>query len=214
VRSNYSGKNYQRYMAMQLVLSKKLSNKWMADVSFTYQDHKQFWDKGEWESYNNNAYLNNFDYYNGGVLAPESGGSGYTKIYMNSRWMFQINGMYLMPWGLNLSVMLSLRDGYPYVPYMTNSDSPIYGDREIYTYKAGVKLGDDRLPMNWLLNLGIEKTFKLSDYSNVTLFAQLQNATNNNLDLKRDYDLDSTTYSNAVRVMNPGIFQFGIRVDF
>ena len=36
--------------------------------------------------------------------------------------------------------------------------------------KTGKKFGDDRLPTFWMLNLGLEKTFKVSDTVGVTLF--------------------------------------------
>ena len=93
-------------MAVELIFTKKLSNKWMADASFTYQDWKSFMDKSEHFS------LNNFDYFNESVVAPETSGSGLTGIFINSRWMFKLSGLYQLPWGINVSAVFQAREGY------------------------------------------------------------------------------------------------------
>ena len=106
---NYE-KDYERFMAVELSMTKKLSNHWMADASFTYQDWKSFMDKSE------NFNLNNFDYFNEAVVAPETSGSGLTGIFINSRWMFKLSGLYQLPWGINVSAVFQAREGYV-IPY-------------------------------------------------------------------------------------------------
>ncbi|GAH87493.1 unnamed protein product, partial [marine sediment metagenome] len=66
-QQNYD-KRYDRYMAGQIVLKKRLSNKWMLDASFTYADWKRF-HKGE---YLGSIGPNNGAFSDGGQVGPES----------------------------------------------------------------------------------------------------------------------------------------------
>ena len=45
-------------------------------------------------------------------------------------------------------------------------------------YEGGKKFGDDRLPTFSILNLGLEKAFKISDNTTATLFVDWYNVTN------------------------------------
>ncbi|MEN8223500.1 MAG: hypothetical protein ABFR36_09625, partial [Acidobacteriota bacterium] len=199
-------KNYNQYMAMQLVLSKKFSNKWMFDASFTYQDWvaKRF--KSEYYD------QTNYDYYNEGVVAPEAGGSGVQGIFVNARWMFKLSGLYQLPWGINITGVLNAREGYV-IPYFENFQRPA-GLGWTKFYEPGKKMGDDRLPTFWMLNLGLEKTFKVSDTVTATLFIDGYNITNNSTTLKVENTLGTSATDDILRVLNPAVFQFGFRVNF
>jgi hypothetical protein len=202
--TNYKN-DYEKYMAVELAFTKKLSNKWLADASFTYQDWKSVWDKSE------HFNQNNFDFFNEGVVAPESGGSGYTGIFVNSRWMFKLSGLYQLPWGLNLSAVLQAREGYV-IPYRVQVSLPGGLGRTNF-YEGGKKMGDDRLPTFTIINLGLEKVFKISDTTTATLFVDWYNVTNKQATLKLENLIG--TYKDEVQVVtNPGNFQFGIRVNF
>ena len=203
---NYA-KAYDQYLAGQLVLSKKLSNKWMADASFFYMDwtSKRFAE----ETFN----MNNFDYYNGGVVAPETSGSGLADIWINSRWSFKFSGLYQLPWNISITGVLQVREGYP-IFYMQSVSGLPGGVAAQEIAKKGTKFGDQRLPTNWVLSLGLEKNFKISDTTNATLFVDLYNATNNQQILKVDNSYNSPRKGESLMVTNAGMFQFGVRVNF
>ncbi|TFG79319.1 MAG: TonB-dependent receptor [Chrysiogenales bacterium] len=202
--TNYE-KDYEKYMAVNVVFTKKMSNKWMADASFTYSDWMSTMDRSE------HFDQNNFDFFNEAVVAPQSGGSGMTGIYVNSRWMFKLSGLYQLPFGLNLSAVFQAREGYV-IPYRTRIYLP-GGIGWTYFYEGGKKFGDDRLPTFAILNLGLEKVFKISDNSTATLFVDWYNVTNKQATLK----LDNTIGPNKDEIQmvtNPGNFQFGFRLNF
>jgi len=200
-------KAYDQYLAGQLVLTKKLSHKWMADASIFLMDwtSKRFAD----ETYN----LNSFDYFNGGCTAPETAGSGLVDIWINARWSFKLSGLYQLPWNVNLTGVLQVREGYP-VFYQQSYNITQGNVGLVELAKLGTKFGEDRLPTNWILNLGLEKTFKISDTTNATMFVDLYNATNNQQTLKVDNSWVSARKGEALMVTNAGMFQFGIRVNF
>ncbi len=217
-------KDYNKYMAINLIFTKKFANKWMADASFTYQDWKQV--RFEEEAFN----MNNFNYFNNGVVAPETSGSGLTGVYMNSRWLVKLSGLYQLPYGINFTAVFQAREGYV-IPYSISYRYKLYADQSATTvafYEPGKKFGDDRLPAFWMLNLGLEKTFKVSDTTSVTLFVDGYNVTNNGIDLKVDSSIGAVTNitggaatvtPNATArqsqiINNVGNFQFGVRVNF
>ncbi len=203
--SNHSG-SYNLYKAIQLVFSKKLSHGWMLDASFTYAD---------WTSHDDPAESfdkTNFDFYQDGVVAPQSSGSGIRGVYVNARWQFKLSGLYQLPWGINVTGVFQAREGYV-VPYY---ELKYRGSGLGWTnmYEPGKKFGDDRLPNFWILNLGLEKAFKVSDTTTATLFVDGYNITNNNTTLRVNPQLGTALTDTIERILNPGIFQFGVRVSF
>ena len=198
--------SYLMYKAIQLELNKKLSNKWMANLSFTFQDWKHKNDESDFVD------LTNFDFYNEGDVAPNTEGSGLSDIFFGSNWMVKFTGMYQLPWGLTASAFFQAKQGNP---------QPLrrryrLGQGAVYIYRDGYKLGDERLPTLWMLNLGLEKTLKLGDAVTATLVLDWYNVTNNQIELKYDLAIgeDAPGENEPVMWMGPGVFQFGVRVNF
>ncbi len=207
--TNYDGDTNYEYMALQFIFSKKFSDKWMLDASFTYADWKANYAKADY----NNGDLTNYEYFNGAVRAPAvSGSSGLSGIYVNARWQFKLSGLYQLPWGINVTGVFQAREGYV-LPF---HESVYRGNGLGWTnmYPAGEKFGDNRLPTFWMLSLGLEKTFKVSDTVTTTFFVDGYNVTNNNTTLLVETSLTASNYNEPLRILNPGIFQFGIRVNF
>jgi len=63
---------------------------------------------------------------------------------------------------------LELIEGYV-IPYYEEFSRP-GGLSWSKIYEPGKKIGDNRLPTFWMLNVGLEKTFKVSDTVTTTLF--------------------------------------------
>ncbi|MEN8223042.1 MAG: carboxypeptidase regulatory-like domain-containing protein [Acidobacteriota bacterium] len=206
--TNFDGDTNYEYMALQFIFSKKYSEKWMLDASFTYADWKTNYNKADY----GDGDLTNFDYFNGGVRAPASGGSGLSGVYVNARWQFKLSGLYQLPWGLNATAVFQAREGYV-LPF---HERTYRGNGLGWTniYPADEKFGDNRLPTFWMLSLGLEKTFKVSDTVTTTLFVDGYNITNNNTTLLVETNLTAANFNEPLRILNPGIFQFGVRVNF
>ncbi len=83
-------------------------------------------------------------------------------------------------------------------------------------YEAGKKFGDDRLPAFWTLNLGVEKKFPLGSdgRTTATVFVDAYNLTNNATVLARGAQFDTPSFGKVTKELNPGIFQFGFRLNF
>jgi len=206
-RTNYDNR-YQRYMAGQFVLKKRLSNKWMLDASFTYSDWKQF-NKGEFLS--SSIGPNNSAYYDEGVVAPESGGSGQTDIFVNSRWQFKLSGLYQLPYGFNVAGVFRAREGYIIRTNELISLPGIPGATEIH---GPGKFGDERLPSFWELDLRLEKVWNVTETSTVVFAIDAFNITNSAHVLKQEPRLTADSYGNPLRILNPRVVRFGIRFNF
>jgi hypothetical protein len=198
--------SYLLYKALQVELNKKLSNKWMANLSVTIQDWKHHHDRSDFID------LTNFDFFDGGDVAPNTEGSGLTDVFLGSDWMVKFTGMYQLPWGLTLSAFLQAKQGGPQ-PLRRRG---VFGQGAVYVYRDGYKLGDERLPTLWMLNLGLEKTLKLGDAVTATLVVDWYNVTNNQIELKRNITIgaDPPGEDQPIMWMGPGVFQFGVRVNF
>jgi len=198
-------KAYDRYLGLQFVLTKKLASKWMANFSFTFQDWKHY--RFAEETLN----MNNFNFFNGGVVAPATTGSGLRDIWVNSRWMTKLTGMYQLPWGVNITGFLQVREGNPQP--LRRRVTLAHGAE--YMYMAGKKAGDQRLPTFWMLNLGLEKVLKVSDSVTATIVLDWYNATNNQIELKHNLNIGAAAVAPTPTMWtNAGLFQFGVRVNF
>jgi hypothetical protein len=218
--TNFDSDTYQRYMAMVLQFSKKFSDKWMFDASFTYSDWKVFYKEEEydyqWFNTTNSDHgagdLTNYNYFNETINAPAvAGSSGLSGIFVNARWQVKASGLYQLPWGLNITGVLQAREGYV-LPYHESLYRSGIGWTNMY--KSGEKFGDNRLPTFWMLSLGVEKTFKISETATATIFVDGYNITNNNTTLLVETDYSADNFDQPLRILNPGIFQFGVRVSF
>jgi len=205
-RTNYPNR-YDEYKAAQIVLTKRLSNKWMLDTSFTLSD---------WKDHYKGDYIDpqNLEYFDGGVVAPGSGGSGLTGIYVNSRWQFKLTGLYQLPYGINISGTFVAREGY-----ILRTDVLVYRPGVGYSYvygspDGGGKFGDERLPNFWLLNFRLEKIFKTGERSYVALSVDAFNTTNSAHALKQQTRMTAVNFREDMRILNPRVFRFGIRYNF
>jgi hypothetical protein len=189
-RTNYPNYN-TRYLAAQIVLVKRLSNKWMLDASFTYSDWKRYYE-GDYTD------PHNIPYYDKGVNS-----------WMNSRWQFKVSGLYQLPIGVNVAWVFRAREGYVLENYVTES-RPGYSSQRFYD---GLR-GDDRLPTFYELDFRLEKVFQVGEKSRVIISADAFNALNSNHELNRDQVITSDRFGTVNKILNPRVFRFGVRFDF
>jgi hypothetical protein len=212
---------YQDYKGLTVRLTKRLSNNWMVNTSFTLQDQRQF--------FGDEGYLNptNLWAIDGVVRAPEIGGAS-GKISMNvfSRWLFKVSGLYALPYDFNISLAFNAREGHiiPHTVGITDYNAPNPYNQSITVYLE--QFGTERLPTFYNLNFRLEKVVRAGDLGNIYFMADLFNALNSAI-MNRRYDRHHGTYypttgyfaPNATdflanEVLNPRIVRFGVRFQF
>jgi len=188
--------------------------------SFGYSDWKRFY-KGEYLGRiddmlagTTNFGLTNEAYFDGGVVAPESEGSGIEGLFVNSRWTAKFSGLYQFPFGINISGVFMAREGYV-IPTYELVNIPGIGQTEIYGSPDGEgKYGDERLPNYYLLNLRLEKSFNVSDSARVVIAADAFNVSNAAHSLKKEAQITAPNFRQDLLILNPRVFKFSIRYNF
>jgi hypothetical protein len=204
--------SYNRYVAGEIVLKKRLSHNWMLDGSVTLSSWKYFakGNEGVWP-YD----PTNFDFYDGGVVAPQSGGSGISAVWVNARWMAKLAGLYQFPYGIAGSFAFQAREGYVTPPFVQVYRTRI-GWTNINANAEGEigKFGDRRLPNFYELSLRIEKTFNVSEKLRFTVAGDCFNVFNAATGLEQLLDLTSSSFGQTRRILNPRVFRVGVRAEF
>jgi hypothetical protein len=190
-RTNYK-KRHSKYLAAQVVLIKRLSNRWMTDTSFTLSSWKRYYE-GEYTDPHN---ISHFD--------------EAVNANMNSRWQFKSSGLYQLPFGgINIGWVFRARDGYVIQPYV-KEERPGLGQSTFYKGKRG----DDRMPSFYELDFRLEKVFHVLDNARVIISVDAFNALNNHHELNRDELITSDRFNTVNKILNPRVFRFGVRFDF
>jgi hypothetical protein len=223
---------YNEYYGFDLVFTKRLSNKWMANGSFTYQFQKQNLGGTSLDQTNDWAY-------DGQIFGfSQGGGSGKISQVYFTRWMVKLMGLYQLPWDLNISGTLSAHEG----TFNTNSfgiqnrtsSNPQYNSNSYsqsmltHTYN-----NSDRLTTVVVVNFKLEKVLKLGTGGRMYLSVDMFNAFNSQIVTRRynrsegtfrlsgpigsevpySYTNPSATAGVNNEILNPLVFRLGVRFE-
>jgi len=218
---------YRTYMGLDLVLNKRLSNKWMLNASVTLQNQKNYWGQDYFDPTNKWAF-------DGKAYGDWGGGaSGKIAVLMYSRWMAKISALYQLPYGFDISGTFNAREGWkiPDYFYIEYDQAPNYAAgswAQIYT-QPYIK---DHLPTFANITLRLEKKVSIGS-GRLYLMADVFNLLNAHTP-NRAYDAyfgdsyfqtvggvfgqyDSwVNPTNRVlnEILNPRIWRFGVRFEF
>ena len=99
------------YKGLELTLNKRLTNKWMSRVAFTYGDWTQNVDLAVGDN-GNPTRRQNDGLVDGDQVALLSAGSGKGQLYYTGqKWQFYGNALYQLPWGIDISGSVWGRQG-------------------------------------------------------------------------------------------------------
>ena len=197
---------HQRFFGIEVTATKRLSDKWMLNASFTYNDHRQYYDSPA--SYQDPTEIAQ---YNGEIMAYETGGSGKVDIYTNTRWQGKLNGMVQLPYGFNVSGFVTVREGFV-IPVRLQTGHR--GDASGRAYPMVRQFGDQRLPTFWLMDFRVEKVVPIGDYGTVSVMADIFNLFNNNTVLGRQPNINTSKGYQPLEIINPRVFRLGVRFRF
>jgi len=221
--TNTADDYFDIYVGFNIRATKRLSNKWMALGSFTWQDQKNYW--GEtWPLNPTNKWAAD------GKLYAYSLGASSGKYGMRtfSRWMLKMQGLYQLPHDFNVSATFNAREGHIVDEYISIEDTNTPNPEDQSGSIMLRPYGTNRLPTFWNLNLRVEKVLRIGDVGKVYLMIDAFNVFNSSiLNRKRDINAgtiytDSTPYGwdpntrsgEPNEVLNPRVFRFGVRFQF
>ena len=227
------------YNGVELQLTKRLSNRWMAHASASYTDWKQNvsgasgclaqtgGSQTSWKGPTNVLTVFGPSCADGAQNFEESQGSGAkADVFLNSKWQFNVSGMYQLPLNFNIAANLFGRQGYlePYWASVTGGDvGGTVGSRQVIVGSSD----SHRLKNLYQLDLRAEKVLPLFQKADMTLSIDVFNALNSSTVLQQaaqlstkpcgaaDSSVSCTGKGNRVEeTMSPRVLRFGARLSF
>jgi hypothetical protein len=218
-RDGYS----QRYWGFELAATKRLSNRWMARLGFSSNDHREYFDSPAAhgdptpQPVSNaglgSANLGTGPNRDGGVVMRLSTGSGKSGIYqVLPRYQFIATGLYQAPWGINFAMNLVTRQGFstPYHHTQVPTTDPLASRKTVLLIGD---IDEERLPAVSSLDARVGKEFTFNR-ARFNVDIDVFNVLNANTVLGRQYDLRVTTANNVLEIMNPRVLRLGLRFNF
>ena len=198
------------YKGIEATLNKRLSNKWMARVAFTYADWTQNVDNKVGDNGNPTARQND-NLVDGDQVSLLSGGSGKGALYYTGqKWQIYANALYQLPWGVDLSGTAWGRQG-GLKPVFLNIAAGQDGTLAV----SGVPtVESERYGDVWDFDLRLAKTFRFGKQPYVTLAAEWFNVANSGQVLVRNRQANTAAYNRIDEVLNPSIFRLGATFGF
>jgi hypothetical protein len=212
---------YRTYLGLDLVLTKRLSNRWFLNASITLQDQRFHWGDSYIDPTNKWA-LDGKPYGNWG-----SGDGGKSGVLMNTRWMAKVSALYQLPLGFDVAGTLLAREGWKIPTYVTlaySGNDPwtgLYKSNTIYVQTVT----KNSLPTFYDLNFRIEKKINIGT-GRMYLMADVFNVFNSAI-VNRAYDAYYGTYyvntgessanpanGHYNEILNPRVWRLGLRFEF
>jgi hypothetical protein len=209
---------FRDYNGVELALTKRMSDRWMANVSFAFNNAIDHYASAA--SFEDPTNIANLD---GAVFAPESAGSGVGNVFNNAEWLFKASGLYTMKWDINLATGLGYNQGYPFpqeIAITTRGNQ--VADTAVYL----APLGDVRYEKVFVMDFKVDKAFT---FRTVRLIPSMEifNLTNTNTVLaqrRTQYSYNATSgigSSSATLPPNqisgipaPRVIRFGLKVNW
>ncbi|MFP5245471.1 MAG: hypothetical protein ACLGH0_02165, partial [Thermoanaerobaculia bacterium] len=212
-RPDYS----QTYNGIELVGTKRLSNRWMMRANLSWNDWKE--DSGD-DSFGDptrrllttGGCVGNC---NGQVIERSAGSGAFQNVFINSKWSLNVTGLYQLPWDFSIGASFAGRQGYPALyrdEVSTDANSSGFSDVILH------EIGDERFENVYELDLRLAKEFRYRGVG-LTLSADLFNVLNQRTILQREtliaFDQEySGNGNNITELQSPRVWRFGARFSF
>jgi Carboxypeptidase regulatory-like domain/TonB-dependent Receptor Plug Domain len=214
-------KSYRTYVGLDLGITKRLSDRWLANASVTLQDQRAHWN-GSYIDPTNQWALDGKPY---GNIAPGPGGK--VAIQMYARWMAKFMALYQMPLGITVSATFQAREGWKIPNYITLA----FANEESWPglYRSNIAYLEsptkDHLPVYRNLSFRLEKSVKVGanrmvlgfDVFNVFNWATVNRAYDAYLGtyyVDTDEFVANPYYRLDSEILNPRVFRLGVRFEF
>jgi hypothetical protein len=202
------------YHGLEFGLVKRMSNKWMGRVGFSWNNAREHFGSaaGMYDTNGNPTPTLSEPLKDGGQFAPQSGGSGSGSIYINAKWQFNANALYQAPYGIEISGNVFGRQGYPY-PLFRQGTTATLGADSTLSVLVTPQIDYFRYPNLWNTDLRASKTFHV-DRVSLRGILDCFNVLNNNAELVRNNNIASPTFNQIAQNLSPRIFRVGLVVTF
>ncbi|MBW3563306.1 MAG: carboxypeptidase regulatory-like domain-containing protein [Acidobacteria bacterium] len=210
----------QTFDGVELVATKRLSNRWMLRGNVAWNDHRQNVGPGGFPAGDPTRQLSNSTgctTCDDAQVVQRSAGSGDKgEVWMNAGWSSSISGLYQFPFGINFGASLTMREGYA-VPYRHD----VVATRTEGTKTIMVSPEPDARRLDDIVNLDLRlaKEFRIADTVGLTISADAFNVTNERPVMQRQGLIATDTGPRAAgnrvnELQSPRVIRFGARINF
>jgi hypothetical protein len=207
---------HQRFWGFEASAAKRLSNRWMARLGVSTNDHREYFDDPSTsiEDPTPGPGSPNVD---GGLVIVTASGSGRSGVYLLlPKYQVIANGLYQGPWGIDVGASLIVRQGFGQPWYRSSVSVPA----DYFSPQKNVALygdiGENRLPTVTSLDLRVAKSLVVGK-ARLHVDLDAFNALNAATVLGRQYDYrltGATGFNQVLDVMHPFIVRLGVRAAF
>jgi len=193
------------YDGVEVTLTKRYSRGWMLMTSYVWQNSRGLigtdWDT----SWGGEALYND----------PNAHENSLGRFRLERRHMFKINGLYVGPWGINISGFFQLMSGQRYTRSINSLDLGVplsQGSANIYAEERGSR----GLPATIILDLRVDKVFRFTNKYSLRIFADIFNTFNNNkaTSVQSRSSSPYLTFEEMLTIQHPRILRLGVKFEF
>jgi hypothetical protein len=207
IQTNYDG-YATRYHGVEGQLTKRMSNRWMARLSASWNDATEDYDQ-DVNTLGNPTALDIEPIRSGGQYAPRSAGSGQGDIFVNAKWQVNANGVYQLPWDTEVAGNLFGRQGNPF-PVFRQASLGLDSAQRVLISPALDTFSFDN---TWNLDLRLAKRLA-TDHLTARVELDLFNVFNGNVELQRERNAASPNYFRLNQIPSPRILRIAMRPTF
>jgi hypothetical protein len=218
------------FTGLELTLTKRLSNRWMGRVAFSFNDWVENFDgvptvsglaAASGNPGGSPGGIETDPLVDGGQVAFLSGGSGKASFYSSVKWQLYANAMVQLGWNTDLSAALFGKQGGPY-PISVRQSAGRDGTQPALAVSA---VDASRYDNVWDVDLRLAKTFKLGNDAGFTLSVEAFNVLNSGVVLSRYRYADGSAFTavsggaepglgRIEEIISPRILRLGARLSF
>jgi hypothetical protein len=215
------------FNGIELTMTKRLANKWMGRVAFSWNDWTENWDGtpyalngGTGGSVGNPGHTERDPVVQGGQVTFLSGGSGKASFYTSVKWQFYANGLVQLPWDFDLSAGVFGKQGGPY-PISLRLAS---GRDGTLAALATPEIDTNRYPNVWDVDTRLAKSINFGR-AHLVASAEVFNVFNNDVVLGRFRFANSASFINTAQgaesgkgrieeILAPRVARLGLTLTF
>lgn len=199
------------YSGLEASFTKRMSHNWMMRGNVTLSDWKDDCGSDAIADPTLQVTGGGTTPCNGGVVVQRSGGSGaFGNVFINSKWVANLNGVYQLPWDFSVGASFNMRQGYP----RPNAEEVSIDETGEFKTVLLAPVGDVRFPTVSELDLRVAKDFRFMNRLGITLSGDLFNALNKRTILQRETNQSLANANRITEVQTPRVWRFGARFSF
>ncbi len=192
------------YKGFEISVRKRFTHGWQLTASYVYNHSEGMM----------NNYFSTFDSISTFYNDPNAHENAWGRLPRERRHEVKVQGLFKGPWGLNVSGNIRYLTGYPYSRSVNPRDLGVTEVRWgtwVFAEQRGSYNYDDR----FLVDLRLEKRFKLSETFAISAFCDIFNLLNGDANSSIETsDASWTEFQEVYSLQYPRYFRFGARIEF